>query len=106
MKFGQRPCTIVQGLLPNFGAYLKIHKKFKFDWNQLKLSTHHKYMYICIIDLSPLLIQSYLCTVHSLLPVDIILIPPYTTCSISMCTDVPLINFMIGLTLERKILFV
>ena len=61
---------------------------------------------ICIIDLSPPLIQSYLCTVHSLLPVDIILIPPYTTCSISMCTDVPLINFMIGLTLERKTLFV
>ena len=26
MKFGQRPCTIVQGLLPNFGATLKIQK--------------------------------------------------------------------------------
>ena len=25
MKFGQRPCTIVQGLLPDFGATLKIN---------------------------------------------------------------------------------
>ena len=37
---------IVQGLLSNFGAYLKIHKKFNFDRNQLKLSTKHKYMYM------------------------------------------------------------
>ena len=37
---------IVQGLLPNFGATLKIHKKFNFDQNQLKLSTQHKYMYV------------------------------------------------------------
>ena len=36
----------VQGLWPDFGATLKIHKKFKFDWNQLKLSTQHKYMYM------------------------------------------------------------
>ena len=35
---------IVQGLWPNFGATLKIHKKSNFDWNQLKLSTQHKYM--------------------------------------------------------------
>ena len=46
VKFGQRPCTIVQGLLPDFGATLKIHKKSNFDRNQLKLSTQHKYMYM------------------------------------------------------------
>ena len=47
MKFGQRPCTIVQGLLPDFGATLKIiRKKSNFDQNQLKLSTQHKYMYM------------------------------------------------------------
>ena len=45
-KFDQRPCTIVQGLLPDFGATLKIHKKSNFDWNQLKLYTQHKYMYM------------------------------------------------------------
>ena len=28
---------IVQGLWPDFGATLKIHKKSNFDWNQLKL---------------------------------------------------------------------
>ena len=43
--FGQRPCTIVQGLLPDFGATLKIRKKLNFYRNQLKLSTQHKYMY-------------------------------------------------------------
>ena len=37
---------IVQGLWPNFGATLKIHKKSKFDQNYLKLSTQHKYMYM------------------------------------------------------------
>ena len=37
---------IVQGLLPNFGATLKIRKKSNFDQNQLKLSTQHKYMYM------------------------------------------------------------
>ena len=42
MKFGQRPCTIVQGLLPDFGTTLKICKKYNFDQNQLKLSTQHK----------------------------------------------------------------
>ena len=41
-----RPCTIVQGLWPNFGATLKIHKKSNFDRNQLILSTQHKYMYM------------------------------------------------------------
>ena len=46
MKFGQQPCTIVQGLLPDFGATLKIHKKSNFDQNHLKLSTQHKYMYM------------------------------------------------------------
>ena len=27
-------------------ANLKIHKKSNFDRNQLKISTHHKYMYM------------------------------------------------------------
>ena len=45
MKFGPRPCTIVQGLLPDFGATLKNHKKSNLDQNQLKISTQHKYMY-------------------------------------------------------------
>ena len=46
MKFGQNPCTIVQGLWPKFGATLKIRKKSKLDQNQFKLSTQHKYMYM------------------------------------------------------------
>ena len=47
MKFGQRHCTKVQGLLPDFGATLKIiSKKSNIDRNQIKLSTHHKYKYI------------------------------------------------------------
>ena len=37
---------IVQGLWPNFGANLKICKKFSFDWNQLKFFIQHKYMYM------------------------------------------------------------
>ena len=37
---------IVQGLWPDFGATLKIHKKFNFDRNQLKLETQHKNMYM------------------------------------------------------------
>ena len=34
-------------LIIAFGATLKIHKKFKLYWNQLKISTQHKnkYMY-------------------------------------------------------------
>ena len=46
MKFGQRPCTIVQCLSPDFGATLKIHKKSNFDRNQFKLETQHKNMYM------------------------------------------------------------
>ena len=46
MKFGQRPCTIVQGLWPEFGVALKIYKKFNFDQNQLKLDKQHKNMYM------------------------------------------------------------
>ena len=46
MKFGSRPCTIVQGLLPDFWAILKICKKSNFDQNQLKLYTQYKYMYM------------------------------------------------------------
>ena len=41
-----RPCTIVQGHLPDFGATLKIPKKSNFDENQLKLSTQYKYIYM------------------------------------------------------------
>ena len=37
---------IVQGLLPDFGATLKICKKSNFDPNQLKLSTQHKSIYM------------------------------------------------------------
>ena len=44
--FDKIPCTIVQGLSPDFGAILKIHKKSNFDRNQLKLSTQHKKMYM------------------------------------------------------------
>ena len=33
-------------LLSDFGATLKIRKKSKFDRNQLKLATQHKYMYM------------------------------------------------------------
>ena len=39
-------CTIVQGVRPDFGANLKIHKKSNFDRNQLKLDTQHKNMYM------------------------------------------------------------
>ena len=37
---------IVQGLWPDFGATLKIHKKSNFDWNQLKLEKQCKNMYM------------------------------------------------------------
>ena len=46
VKFGQTHCTIVQGLWPDFGVTLKNRKKSKFDWNQLKLATQHKNMYM------------------------------------------------------------
>ena len=29
-----------------YNVTLKIHKKSKLDWNQLKLATQHKYMYM------------------------------------------------------------
>ena len=45
-EIGQGPCTIVQGVWPDFGATLKIRKKSNFDWNQLKLSTQCKNMYM------------------------------------------------------------
>ena len=44
--FDKIPCTIVQGVWSDFGATLKIHKKSNFDWNQLKLDTQHKNMYM------------------------------------------------------------
>ena len=37
---------IVQGLLANFGATSKIHKKSSCDRNQLKLATQLKNMYM------------------------------------------------------------
>ena len=45
-NFDKIPCTIVQGVWPDFGATLKIHRKSNFDWNQLKLDTQHKNMYM------------------------------------------------------------
>ena len=67
MNFDQRPCTIVQGLWPNFGATLKIHKKSNFDRNQLKLSTQHKYMYMYQkMSLSILTILVYYCQLQSI----------------------------------------
>ena len=44
--FDEIPCTIVQGLWPNFGATLNFFKKSNFDWNQLKLEKQHKNMYM------------------------------------------------------------
>ena len=44
--FDKIPCTIVQGLLSNFRATLKIYKKSNCDRNQLKLYTQHKNMYM------------------------------------------------------------
>ena len=38
--------SVLQGLLSNFRATLKIRKKSNFDRNQLKLSTQHKNMYV------------------------------------------------------------
>ena len=38
--------SIVQGVWPDFGVTLKIHKKSNFDWNQLKLDKQHKNMYM------------------------------------------------------------
>ena len=46
MKFGQRPCTIVQGLWPDHGANLKILKNSNFDQNQFKIEKQHKDMYM------------------------------------------------------------
>ena len=45
-KFGQCPCTIVQGIWPDFGATLKMCKKSKFDRNQFKVEKQHKDMYM------------------------------------------------------------
>ena len=39
MKFAQNPCTIAHGLLLDFGATSKIHKKSNLNQNQLKLYT-------------------------------------------------------------------
>ena len=44
--FHEIPCTIVQGLWPDFGATIKIRKKSNFDRNRLKFSTQHKNMYM------------------------------------------------------------
>ena len=44
--FHEIPCTIVQGLWPDFRATLNFFKKSNFDRNQLKLSTQHKNMYM------------------------------------------------------------
>ena len=44
--FDKTPCAIVQGVLSNFLATLKIHKKSNFDQNQLKLFTQNKNMHM------------------------------------------------------------
>ena len=41
-----RPCTIVQGLSPGFGATLKFRKKSNFNQNQFKIEKQHKDMYM------------------------------------------------------------
>ena len=41
-----RPCTIVQGLSPGFGATLKLRRKSNFDQNQFKIEKQHKDMYM------------------------------------------------------------
>ena len=46
MKFGQRPCTIVQGLWPDFLETLKIRKNSNYDRNQFKIEKQHKDMYM------------------------------------------------------------
>ena len=46
MKFGPRAKAIAFGHWPDFLATLKIHKKSKFNQNQLKLDTQHKDMYM------------------------------------------------------------
>ena len=40
------PRTLYYSTGTDFGATLKIRKKSNFDWNQLKLATQHKYMYM------------------------------------------------------------
>ena len=44
--FDEMPCTIAHGLWPSFGVTFKIHKKFNFDRNQLKVNKQHKNMYM------------------------------------------------------------
>ena len=44
--FDAIPCTIAHGLWPTFGVTLKIHEKFNFDRNQLKVDKQHKNMYM------------------------------------------------------------
>ena len=40
------PVLNYKDLGPILDQLLKFIKKFNFDWNQLKLSTQHKYMYM------------------------------------------------------------
>ena len=44
--FDEIPCTIAHGLWPDFLATFKNHKNSNFDWNQLKISTQHKGLYM------------------------------------------------------------
>ena len=44
--FDEIPCTIVQGVLPNFGATFKIYKKSNLHQNLLKVSAQKKCMYV------------------------------------------------------------
>ena len=45
--FDKIPCTVCStGYFVKFWSKFKIHKKYNFDQNQLKLSTQHKNMYM------------------------------------------------------------
>ena len=44
--FDKIPCTIVQGVLSNFGVTFKIHKKSNFDLNQFQFFMQHKNIYM------------------------------------------------------------
>ena len=67
--FDKIPCTIVEGLWPNFGATLKIRKKSNFDRNQLKFSMQHKNVHMhqkIIIEMEKFLVAIFdkiLCTI-------------------------------------------
>ena len=46
VNFGEISSITLYSLGPDFGATLKIQKKFNFDLNQLKVPTQHKYIFL------------------------------------------------------------